>query len=147
MAHVVLMEIVEKNGIYLESLLVSQEVRGMGFGRKMMEFAEEHARKQGAPKIWLNTKDKQEFYRHLGYKDSTFVTPVRESQKFLGTEKVQQLNRLLGSPATSEPAQPETKQIPSPLLTNNTTKLPPPPPLPIFSKSSSFLTWMNKDLP
>lgn len=156
-AHVVLLDIVEKSGgIYLESLIVSPNVRGRGFGKQMMEYVEDYARNQGATKMWLNTKDKQQFYQYLGYKDSGYVSPVRESQKFLGTDKLQQLNKSLGHATqttntnTTTPGTSTTPTTPpAPIMT--VVAAPPAGPKPpagppTFAKPSSLLTWMNKDL-
>ena len=43
--------------------------------------------------MWLNTKDKVEFYRHLGYVDSSAVTPKSDV-----TELVNRSNEGLFAP-------------------------------------------------
>lgn len=67
------------NTLYFESLVniqglaVSSEYRRKGFGRELMNSAEEWAKQKGIYKIRLNSglsrKDAHTFYRHLGYGD------------------------------------------------------------------------------
>ncbi|XP_077868281.1 N-alpha-acetyltransferase 80-like, partial [Saccoglossus kowalevskii] len=48
--------------------VVDKKRRGEGLGRKLMDLTEEHARNMGSHTMYLCTKDKQDFYQHLGYK-------------------------------------------------------------------------------
>ena len=59
--------------IYIDELWVSKEFRRQGFGRRMMELAEDFARSQGLQGIWLWTQSWQaeEFYKKLGYSQFT----------------------------------------------------------------------------
>uniref|UniRef100_T1JB23 N-acetyltransferase domain-containing protein n=1 Tax=Strigamia maritima TaxID=126957 RepID=T1JB23_STRMM len=56
-----------KQACLLESVLVEKEKRGKGFGKLIMKETEEFAKKLGINTVYLSTKDKQEFYKRIGY--------------------------------------------------------------------------------
>ncbi len=55
--------------LLINSIWVSENVRGCGLGRKLIEHAEEKARRLGCHAAWLDTSDSdaRNFYEHLGY--------------------------------------------------------------------------------
>jgi len=55
--------------LYIDTLWVSDEIRGKGFGRQLIELIEDEALKHDCPNIYLNTFSFQapEFYKKLGY--------------------------------------------------------------------------------
>ncbi|XP_018428071.1 PREDICTED: N-acetyltransferase 6, partial [Nanorana parkeri] len=55
------------DGLFVESVVVSADLRGMGYGRRLMEATERYARGRGFRNLYLTTHDKQDFYHHLGY--------------------------------------------------------------------------------
>ncbi|XP_022083069.1 N-acetyltransferase 6-like isoform X2 [Acanthaster planci] len=55
------------SSVLIESVVVPKNLRGQGLGRQLMELAETHAKMQGFTTMYLSTKDKQDFYAHLGY--------------------------------------------------------------------------------
>jgi predicted N-acetyltransferase YhbS len=59
------------NWLYIGSLAVAPELRGQGFGRRLMDEVERVARSRGYTGIWLNTFTFQapDFYRKLGYEE------------------------------------------------------------------------------
>jgi GNAT superfamily N-acetyltransferase len=66
----------EKNGCYarISALVVSEEFRGNGIGKKLVRYGEEWAKDQGCTAILLNSgkqrTDTHEFYRNLDYDDT-----------------------------------------------------------------------------
>ncbi len=56
--------------IYIDELFVAPESRGKGYGKKLLEHAEEYAREQGYEVITLMTNKYMpafEFYNHIDY--------------------------------------------------------------------------------
>lgn len=55
---------------YINLLIVKEELRGYGYGRKLLMLAEEEARKLGAKNAYLDTFSFQapDFYRQHGYR-------------------------------------------------------------------------------
>lgn len=84
------------NTLYFESLVniqgltVSSEYRRNGFGRELMNSAEEWAKQKGIDKIRLNSglsrKDAHTFYLNLGYGDEKqqirFMKDIKNSDSF-----------------------------------------------------------------
>jgi hypothetical protein len=121
--------------MYVESVIVDPAVRGRGWGKQIMLFVEDFARTKGAKKLWLNTKDKQDFYRNLGFKESGVVTPLRG---ILASETPSHVPKL-GLPSSP------TQTMGSAIVTGKA----PPPPMglpPTLSIPTSFITWMCKEL-
>lgn len=59
--------------VYIDELWISQDCRGKGLGRKLMQLAEEFARSQSLQGLWLWTQSWQAegFYERLGYDQFT----------------------------------------------------------------------------
>jgi GNAT superfamily N-acetyltransferase len=59
----------EKNGLYVRivALVVESKYRNMGIGKKLMEEAENWARKQGAISIGLNSGNREERKMHINF--------------------------------------------------------------------------------
>lgn len=57
------------NWLYIELLFVKEELRGRGYGHRLLELAEEEARKRGAKNVYLDTFSFQapDFYKQHGY--------------------------------------------------------------------------------
>jgi GNAT superfamily N-acetyltransferase len=55
--------------LFIELLWVKDELRGHGYGHRLMECIEDEARKRGAKKAYLDTFSFQapDFYKHNGY--------------------------------------------------------------------------------
>jgi len=60
---------------WIESVIVCEERRGQGLGKKIMEETETLAKSLGYKVAYLCTRDKLEFYSHIGYKQCEPVTP------------------------------------------------------------------------
>ncbi|ESO88391.1 hypothetical protein LOTGIDRAFT_147986, partial [Lottia gigantea] len=65
-------KIMEAQGVdkacYIESVFIREDLRGKGYGKKIMLEAEKYSSGKGFKQMFLNTLDKQDFYSHLGYK-------------------------------------------------------------------------------
>jgi N-acetylglutamate synthase-like GNAT family acetyltransferase len=59
------------NWLYVDLLWVKDELRGRGFGHRLMTVIENEAKKLGATKAYLDTYSFQapEFYKKLGYRE------------------------------------------------------------------------------
>jgi len=57
--------------LFIELLSVPEQARGQGLGSKLMQMAEDLARKKECVGIWLDTFDFQapQFYKRLGYSE------------------------------------------------------------------------------
>lgn len=57
------------NWLYIELLFVKEELRGRGYGHRLLELAEEEARKRGAKNVYLDTFSFQapDLYKQHGY--------------------------------------------------------------------------------
>ncbi|KAL1130934.1 hypothetical protein AAG570_012175 [Ranatra chinensis] len=53
--------------IIIETVVIHPDHRGKGWGRILMEDAEEYARRKGKKKIYLSTRNQEGFYKRLGY--------------------------------------------------------------------------------
>lgn len=59
-----------KSGCFVESVVISAELRGKGFGSFLMKKAEEHCRDfLSLDAIYLSTKGQEKFYSKLGYNE------------------------------------------------------------------------------
>ena len=63
--------VVTEEGFLLDSIAVDPSAQGTGVGRKLFEFAEREARRQGYDSIYLMTNEKmtenQALYSRIGY--------------------------------------------------------------------------------
>ncbi|MEM8549089.1 MAG: GNAT family N-acetyltransferase [Pseudomonadota bacterium] len=75
--------------LYIDELWVSEEVRGTGLGRKLMQLAEEFAAKQRLTGVWLWTQSWQAetFYRKLGYEEFTRFADFPRGHSRIGLRK------------------------------------------------------------
>ena len=55
--------------LFVQNLWVAESLRGSGYGRKLMQYAEDEARRRGCQHAYLDTFDFQAlgFYQKLGY--------------------------------------------------------------------------------
>jgi GNAT superfamily N-acetyltransferase len=58
------------NWLYIDLLFVKEELRGCGYGHRLLEIAEDEARKRGATNVYLDTFSFQapDFYKQHGYR-------------------------------------------------------------------------------
>ncbi|XP_054904286.1 N-alpha-acetyltransferase 80 [Poeciliopsis prolifica] len=138
------------SSLFVESVVVSKQERGKGYGRVLMEETELYAKRRGFRRLCLTTHDKQHFYAHLGY---VLSTPVQSTGSVMALLPLGMLLRLSRAPNTE--ANP-TKQTPTRM-----EDLEQPPPPPHFSGQPVVQTltetpyrdargvpifWMHKDI-
>ncbi|XP_047214795.1 N-alpha-acetyltransferase 80 [Girardinichthys multiradiatus] len=142
------------SSLFVESVVVSKQERGKGFGRILMEETELYAKCRGFKRLCLTTHDKQRFYAHLGY---VLSTPVQSSGAVMALLPMGLLMRLsrapneeatpikqtltkpedsggasvVGSPPPSTLQNPLSPPLPPPPLPPSAIPPPPPPPFSI----------------
>ena len=69
--------------VEVEFLCVKENCRGKGYGRALLRYVEEQAKKDGRKRILLNTYSFQapEFYRSLGYEELLRIDPCFKEYK------------------------------------------------------------------
>ncbi|XP_017163208.1 N-acetyltransferase 6 [Poecilia reticulata] len=135
------------SSLFVESVVVSKQERGKGYGRVLMEETELYAKRRGFKRLCLTTHDKQHFYAHLGYVLSTPVQSMGTVMALLPVGMLMRLSRapnaeanaakqtttrmedlerscIDGSPSPSSLQNPLSSSQPPPLLSS----VPPPPP-------------------
>uniref|UniRef100_A0A8C8RSW8 N-alpha-acetyltransferase 80 n=1 Tax=Pelusios castaneus TaxID=367368 RepID=A0A8C8RSW8_9SAUR len=141
----------QPESLFVETVVVSRELRGQGYGRKLMEATEHYAKSRGFKHLHLTTHDKQDFYAHLGY---ALSEPV-QSLGFMGSLIPAEFLQMFSGPrhhasGPGKPGFPHTQLSnrtpsllpPSTPSVHHTTALhppPPPPPLPPSSPPSRSL--------
>ncbi len=76
--------------LYIDELWVSEELRGMGVGRKLMTLAEEFAASENLVGIWLWTQSWQaeSFYKGLDYVEFTRFHHFPRGHSRIGLRKI-----------------------------------------------------------
>ncbi|KAM4570416.1 N-alpha-acetyltransferase 80 isoform 2-T2 [Fundulus diaphanus] len=141
--------------LFVESVVVSKQERGKGYGRILMEETELYAKRRGFERLCLTTHDKQHFYTHLGY---VLSVPVQSTGAVMALLPMGMLTRLsrapdeetnatkqtltkvetsggacvVGSPPSSSLQHPLSPPLPPPPPPSSIPPPPPPPP-PSFS--------------
>jgi ribosomal protein S18 acetylase RimI-like enzyme len=62
-----MMAVISWEWLFIEALWVSDDLRGLGVGRKLMEQAQAHALESGCHSAWLDTFQARPFYEAIGY--------------------------------------------------------------------------------
>ncbi|KAM4738043.1 N-alpha-acetyltransferase 80 [Anableps anableps] len=83
------------SSLFVESVVVSKQERGKGYGRILMEETELYAKRRGFKRLCLTTHDKQHFYAHLGY---VLSTPVQSAGAVMALLPMGMLMRLSRTP-------------------------------------------------
>uniref|UniRef100_A0A3Q2ZJE8 N-alpha-acetyltransferase 80, NatH catalytic subunit n=1 Tax=Kryptolebias marmoratus TaxID=37003 RepID=A0A3Q2ZJE8_KRYMA len=106
LGHVRLSRVVGLSGsLFVESVVVSREERGKGYGRTLMEETERYAKRRGFKRLWLTTHDKQHFYAHLGY---VLSVPVQSQGAVMALVPMAMLMRLSRTPSEETNAKNQT---------------------------------------
>ncbi|XP_048733979.1 N-alpha-acetyltransferase 80-like isoform X2 [Ostrea edulis] len=148
------------NACLVESVVVRKNLRGKGYGRKIMLETEQYAKRKGMTTLFLSTHDKQDFYKHLGY---TFCEPIVSFG--VNTDNLPEgfLQRFLPEVSDEKDISKDTEKKPSipspepPVVAVPAPPPPPPPPPPsigvipkgkpeIVKWDPSAISWMKKDL-
>ncbi|WP_424812902.1 GNAT family N-acetyltransferase [Roseococcus sp. YIM B11640] len=62
------------DGLLIDNIAVAEQMRGTGIGRRLMQFAEDEARRRGHRRVWLYTNEKMTeniaLYTRLGYAET-----------------------------------------------------------------------------
>lgn len=86
----------------LRSLVVSEELRGRGLGKRLVRFAKQKAKEQGIEELYLLTISARDFFLKLGYCElDRKLAPraIRKSSEFLNIcpqSAVLMMKRLAG---------------------------------------------------
>ena len=160
--HARLCALADRNdALYAESVIISTNQRGKGYGKTLMKFVEEECTKRGCKELYLATTDQQDFYGHLGYEfcskpvmvmhcsqDSNVARLMK--QMFIHKQDSNDSSRVFEKPQTSKKlAQIEMAPQNSDSLEDSRSNLapavngpkpppppPPPPAAPALSNSS-----------
>nr|XP_057940801.1 N-alpha-acetyltransferase 80 [Doryrhamphus excisus] len=135
LGHARLSRVVGHSGsLFVESVVVSKEERGKGYGRTLMEDTERYAKSRGFKRLCLTTHDKQHFYTHLGYKLSTPVQSAGAMASFIPMEMLLRFSSVPnGGPTLQKQRDTEVEKgmIPCPPPPPPLTSAIPPPPPPL----------------
>lgn len=76
--------------LYIDELWTDESVRGQGFGKKLMQQAEQYAMSEQLAGLWLWTQSWQaaDFYRQLGYQEFTQFANFPHGHSRIGFRKV-----------------------------------------------------------
>ncbi|XP_044129098.1 N-alpha-acetyltransferase 80 [Bufo gargarizans] len=121
-----------QDSLFVESVVVSAELRGKGYGRKLMEATERYARGRGFQNLYLTTHDKQDFYHHLGYRLSEPVQNMGSLNSLLPATMIQKMVASKTNPTSNH--HPVSSTAPP---SSNCSMSPPPPPPPSSNCSMS----------
>lgn len=144
------------DSIFVESVVVRKDLRGKGYGKKIMLQTEQFVKRKGITTLYLSTHDKQDFYKHLGY---TFCEPIVSFG--VNTDHLPEgfLQKFLPDTTSKnsrgkDPISLSTNQGPSVVSAPAAPPPPPPPPIGGFLKGQSkvdrwdpnAISWMKKDI-
>lgn len=95
--HAMLLRCVEDaKGVIAESVLVAEHLRGMGYGGHLMRLMHEHAVNLGFETVYLSTRDKRDFYQHLGYELCEAVSPHSAASSRVDRDALERLKGAFG---------------------------------------------------
>lgn len=128
--HARLSRVLGSRSLFVESVVVCSTLRGMGYGRVLMEGVERYARGRGCTRLCLTTHDKQHFYAHLGFVLSKPVQSVGTLASFMPEEVLHKFCRTAENEEKEENERERKSDKVSSKSLSNCTPPPPPPPLP-----------------
>jgi len=97
LGHAMLCRCVEDDrALLVESVVVDASLRGMGYGGRLMKLMHAEAKQRGFETLYLCTKDKRDFYQHLGYRPSGAVSPVSAASDRMDNDALKRLQGALG---------------------------------------------------
>uniref|UniRef100_A0A915CJP1 N-acetyltransferase domain-containing protein n=1 Tax=Parascaris univalens TaxID=6257 RepID=A0A915CJP1_PARUN len=125
----------DESGCWIESVIVSANMRGRGFGRIIMCGVERAAKKYGFRKCYLSTEDKRIFYEKCGYECCDPVLNTGSNTLLLKNRRLRELfvAREENCKKKDVAASSERKPRPSNIAVCSKTAphAPPPPPAPL----------------
>uniref|UniRef100_A0A3P9N7H9 N-alpha-acetyltransferase 80, NatH catalytic subunit n=1 Tax=Poecilia reticulata TaxID=8081 RepID=A0A3P9N7H9_POERE len=148
------------SSLFVESVVVSKQERGKGYGRVLMEETELYAKRRGFKRLCLTTHDKQHFYAHLGYVLSTPVSSQPPPLLSSVPPPPPPFSSIPPPPPPLPPMPPPPppfSSIPPPPPPPPLPPMPPPPPpfssippppppLPSIDARGVPIFWMHKDI-
>ncbi|XP_065666788.1 uncharacterized protein LOC101239547 [Hydra vulgaris] len=81
------------------SLVVAPNMRGLGLGRILTEYAEHYVRSLNIAYVYVSTPDMALFYEHIGYKRCDPISSMKTSSKQLSASQVSSLEELFAKRA------------------------------------------------
>lgn len=112
-----------RSACFVESVVIDSKIRGKGFGKMLMNKAEEYAKNTlNVDTIYLSTKGQELFYKKIGYNE---CSPISIYGSFIPTQMF---------------------KISQELAKCTSNNVPPPPPLPKSQKTVITKTYMKKQL-
>ncbi|KHN72943.1 N-acetyltransferase 6 [Toxocara canis] len=81
----------DERGCWIESVIVSTDMRNRGLGRIIMQHLENAARNYGFKKCYLSTEDKRPFYEKCGYECCEPVLNAGSNSVLLNNPKLRKL--------------------------------------------------------
>ncbi|XP_073723907.1 N-alpha-acetyltransferase 80-like [Misgurnus anguillicaudatus] len=127
--HARLSRVPESRSMLVEAVVVCITLRGMGYGRVLLEGVERYARGRGCTRLCLSTHYKQHFYTHLGFVLSKPVLSVGTLASFMSKEMLHKFCRTAENEDKEEKEQErKSAKVSSKSLSNCTPSAPPPPP-------------------
>ena len=76
------------------SLVVDEDLRGLGLGRLLTEEGEKYARELNISYMYLFTDDKVPFYEHIGYKQCEPISSLGKNASRLNVKQLSALENL-----------------------------------------------------
>jgi GNAT superfamily N-acetyltransferase len=137
----------DREKCFVESVVISNELRGKGYGRRIMQLTEAYAKQRGIKFMHLTTHDQQGFYKKLGYEHCDPIVVFGGCSQNI--QKLPQSMEISSGPnqnsgqdfvkRESEESEEEPREEKASLAEMNPSvaaPLPPPPPLPLQSSQT-----------
>lgn len=84
------------DAVLVESVIVDEALKGMGYGRRLMDHVHNYLKTRGFKLVFLSSSEKVDFYAHLGYEKCGPVTPVSSVAQLVDTEGLNALKAAFG---------------------------------------------------
>jgi len=82
--------------ILIENVIIENQSRSKGYGKRLMEATEAYAKKMGFNLAYLSTTDKESFYSRLGYQICDPVTVISANSSLMSEDRLTGLMHLFG---------------------------------------------------
>lgn len=142
----------KEDGCWIESVVIRKDLRGKGYGKRLMLECENIARSKGYSCMYLSTHDKEQFYHSLGYEQSAPICTLGSNSSLLDDSRFQNFREKLARVNNDF----ESSRVTSANKSNDLTKseigqanplipVPPPPPAPMEIRRTVAI-FMKKQL-
>jgi len=85
----------KEDGCWIESVVIRKDLRGKGYGKRLMLECENIAHSKGYNFMYLSTHDKEQFYCHIGYVQSAPVCTLGSSSSLLEDSRFEKFREQL----------------------------------------------------